>query len=101
MGLFDHLNRTAAAVFGEAVTVTIGAASPKSVRGIFDRRHLTVPLDEGSSFSGAVTTLDVLDEETAGIARGDAAAVGATTYRVVEVQPLGGGMTRLLLEIAS
>ena len=100
-------------VFGEAVTytpvVSAPAATPFTVRGIFDAEHQAVAPDyrgDGDQFAamavtsqGPVLAVRLADMPQAPLA-GDSVAIAGTTYQVWDVVPDGQGKVDLMLRHA-
>lgn len=81
-----------------AWALAVGGA-PGPVRGIFTRDHLVAA---GGDFPGVSTTAPAFAmpeaELPTGAAQGDTLTIGATVYRVADIQPDGAGLVRVILE---
>lgn len=86
--------------FGTAATYRRGAGEAVPFVGVFVAAHRAVVASgdwPGVSTVGPVMTAP-LSALPAGAQQGDAVTVGATVYRVRDVQPDGTGLARLILE---
>jgi hypothetical protein len=82
--------------FGVSATITSNS-STYTVQGIFDNGHFQI--DNGFTVVSTLqTTFLCRTADIAEIEQGDAVVVSGVTYKVVDIQPDGTGMTTLRLQ---
>lgn len=86
--------------FGDSAVYTKAAGGSATFTGIFDAPHIAVDIGEISISDRRPTFLCRTSDIPSGAAGGDAGdtlMVDGTTYRVVDLEPDGQGMTRIVL----
>lgn len=85
--------------FGRTATYTAQGTgeTPQTITGIFDKQYI----DEAGVAIGVEGNTPVFETKTTSVSsasQGDTLVVGSTTYKVVNVQEDGNGVTMLILE---
>ena len=86
--------------FGDGATYTPVTGSPATFTGIFDAPHTAIDIGEISVSDRRPTFLCRASDVPAGAKggnAGDTLLVDGTTYRVIDLEPDGQGMTRIVL----
>jgi hypothetical protein len=99
----DRASFMALAGFGTRVTYTPLSGSPASFNAIFDNAYLAVEGGGEASVASLQPVLICRDDDLAALAAGrgvygDSVVIAGTTYKVVDLQPDGTGMTSIVLE---
>jgi len=86
--------------FGDSATYAISGGGSSLFTGIFDIPHIEVAMWDASSSDRRPTFLCRTSDVPVGAAgggAGDTLSVDGTTYKVVDLEPDGQGMTRIVL----
>lgn len=86
--------------FGDNAIYTKAGGAPASLTGVFDAPHIDVAMWDAPSSERRPTFLCRTSDIPAGAAgggAGDALLVDGTAYNVVDLEPDGQGMTRVVL----
>jgi hypothetical protein len=95
----DSILKQTTATFGQDVTYTPAVGSPVTIQGIFDHAYQDVQLQHGPGVSSVRPVLGIrLADLAARPAKGDTATIGATIYRVIDIEEDGQGGATLRLQ---
>lgn len=83
--------------FGVSATLTPTSGSPRTVLGIFDAEYLAADAGGQVMISSKTPTFACKTSDTTN-AQDGGLAIGADSYRIIEVRPDGTGFTVLILE---
>jgi len=84
--------------FGVAATVTIGAADPVTVNGVFENEFVGVETGAGVPVEMTRPVFTCAASDVTGIAHGDTVVIDTTSRTVRGIEPDGTGVVRLILK---
>lgn len=86
--------------FGDSATYTLIAGGGATFTGIFDAPHIAIEFGDVAISDRRPTFLCRTSDVPSGAVGGDAGdtlLVDGTTYRIIDLEPDGQGMTRIVL----
>lgn len=84
--------------FAVTATWTPDGGDPSVITGIFDNEYIEGVGDGEVDFEATHPMFLVKTADVPDVAQGDQLSVNSTSYRIVNVQPDGTGLTLLILE---
>lgn len=94
-----HLPAILGAVGGDEATYTPQGGSAKTVTGVFDNSYFAYEGNQGVEINASQPRFYCQSSDVTGVQFGDALIVRGNSYKVVDVQPDGQGLTMLALEL--
>ncbi|MGF7160130.1 hypothetical protein FHS85_001753 [Rhodoligotrophos appendicifer] len=94
---FGIVNQIVTETFGEAVTIrSQGLHEDRVIKAIFDSRHYVI-VDGEAGGSDLMTSITITSEDASGITADDVVVARQTLYSILDIRPLGEGMSMILL----